>query len=102
MGMMYLFFCSGKVCSETKNNNYCGFVTLLLSPITTRQDETVTTQPTRSSGQKPAKVLEVTIPLRTQTYPTLVTGKTAEKCDNAELSGQSDLETSPKKSKSGS
>lgn len=74
----------------------------LFSVDMTRQDATVTTQPTRSSGQKLAKVLEVTIPLRTQTYPTLVNGKTAEKCDNAELSGQSDLETLPKKSKSGS
>ena len=68
----------------------------------TRQDETVTTQPTRSSGQKPGNVFEVTIPLRTRTHPTLVNGKTAEKCDDVELSGQSDLETSSKKSKSGS
>lgn len=46
--------------------------------------------------------LEVTIPLRIPTHPTLVTGKTAEKCDNAEVCGQSDLKTSPKKGKSGS
>ena len=64
---------------------------------------TVQSQPTtRSSGRKPAKILDVTIPLRTPTHPTLVTGKTAEKRDNTELSGQSDLETSPKKNKSGS
>ena len=64
---------------------------------------TVQPQPTtKSSGRKPAKILDVTIPLRTPTHPTLVTGKTAEKRDNTELSGPSDLETSPKKNKSGS
>ena len=64
---------------------------------------TVQSQPTtRSSGRKTAKILDVTIPLRTPTHPTLVTGKTAEKRENTELSGQSDLETSPKKDKSGS
>ena len=66
-------------------------------------DGTVHLQPTtRSSGRKPAKILEVTIPLRTPTHPTLVTGKTAEKGDNTELCGQSHLESSPKKNKSGS
>ena len=60
--------------------------------------ETVQPPPTtRSSGRKPGKILEVSIPLRTPTHPTLVTGKIAEKRDNTELSGQSDLETSPKK-----
>ena len=66
---------------------------------------TVTVNPqqsTRSSGRRPAKVLEVTIPLRTPTHPTLVTGKSAEKRDNAELSAPSDTEVSPKKNKSGS
>ena len=57
---------------------------------------------TRSSGRKPAKILEVSIPLRTPTHPSLVTGKIAEKRDNTEISGQSDPETSPKKNKSGS
>ncbi|KAK2546823.1 Zinc finger CCHC domain-containing protein 3 [Acropora cervicornis] len=66
-------------------------------------DETAHLQPTtRSSGRKPAKILEVTIPLRTPTHPTLVTGKTAEKRDNAELSGPSDTEISPKKNRSNS
>ena len=56
-------------------------------------DGTVHLQPpTRSPGRKPAK-----IPLRTPTQPTLVTGKTAEKRDNAELSGPSDTETSRRK-----
>ena len=66
-------------------------------------NETVQPPPTtttRSSGRKPAKILEVTIPLRTPTQPTLVTGKTAEKRDNAELSGPSDTEISPKKNRS--
>ena len=31
--MMYLFFFSGKVCTQTKNNNYCRSVILLLSPM---------------------------------------------------------------------
>ena len=75
----------------------------LCSVDATGQNATVITQPTtRSSGRKPAKILEVTIPLRTPMHPTLVTGKTAKKRDNAELSGQSDLETSPKKNKSAS
>ena len=66
-------------------------------------DGTVHLQPTtRSSERKPAKILDVTIPLRTPTHSTLVTGKTAEKRDNTELSGQSHLESSPKKNKSGS
>ena len=66
-------------------------------------DGTVHLQPTtRSFGRKPAKILEVTIPLRTPTQPTLVTGKTAEKRDNAELFGPSDTETSPKKNRSNS
>ena len=66
-------------------------------------DGTVHLQPTtRSSGRKPSKIFEVTIPLRTPTQPTLVTGKTAEKRDNAELSGPSDTETSPKKNRSNS
>ena len=35
IGMMYLFFYSGKVCTQIKNNNNycCGYVTLLLSPM---------------------------------------------------------------------
>ena len=75
----------------------------LFSVDATGQNATVITQPTtRSYGRKPAKILEVTIPLRTPMHPTLVTGKTSEKRDNAELSGQSDLETSPKKNKSAS
>lgn len=32
IGMMYLFY-SGKICTQTKHNNYCGSVTLLLSPM---------------------------------------------------------------------
>ena len=32
IGMMYLFY-SDKVCTQTKHNNYCGSVTLLLSPM---------------------------------------------------------------------
>ena len=49
-------------------------------------NETVKPPPTtRSSGRTPAKVLEITIPLRKPTQPTLVTGKSAEKRDNAEL-----------------
>ena len=64
-------------------------------------NETVQPPPTtRSSGRTPAKVLEITIPLRKPTQPTLVTGKSAEKRDNAELSGPSDTENSPKKNRS--
>ena len=35
IGMMYLFFYSGKVCTQIKNNNNycCGYATLLLSPM---------------------------------------------------------------------
>ncbi|XP_044170611.1 uncharacterized protein LOC122954627 [Acropora millepora] len=70
----------------------------ILFSVDATNNGTVQSQPTtRSSGRKPAKILDVTIPLRTPTHPTLVTGKTAEKRDNTELSGQSDLETSPKK-----
>ena len=33
IGMMYLFFYPGKVCTQIKNNNCCGHLTLLLSPM---------------------------------------------------------------------
>jgi len=40
-------------------------------------------------GRKPAKLMEINIPLCNPTQPTLVTGKTAERRDNADLSGPS-------------
>ena len=56
-----------------------------------------TNSTTPNSGRKPAKLMEINIPLRNPTQPTLVTGKTAEKRDNAELSGPSDVEASLKR-----
>ena len=60
-------------------------------------DNTATTTP--NSGRRPAKLMEVIIPLRNPTQPTLVTGKSAEKRDNPDLSGPSDVEASPKRNK---
>lgn len=54
---------------------------------------------TANSGRKPAKIMEVNIPLRNPTQPTLVSGKKPEKKqDNTDLS---DMENSPKKNKTG-
>ena len=77
---------------------------LLFSVDETGQDSTSDSHATKStttnSGHKPAKLMEVTIPLRNPTQPTLVSGRKPEnKRDNTELS---DLETSPKKNKTGS
>ena len=56
-----------------------------------------TNSTTPNSGRKPAKLMKINIPLRNPTPPTLITGKTAEKRDNAELSGPSDVEASLKR-----
>ena len=73
----------------------------VLSSFDNTKQDTRTTNSTRTlnSGRKPAKLMEINIPLRNPTQPTLVTGKTAEKRDNHDLSGPSDVEASPKRSK---
>ncbi|XP_044165301.1 uncharacterized protein LOC122949247 [Acropora millepora] len=73
---------------------------LLFSVDNTKQDICTTNSTTTpNSGCKPAKLMEINIPLRNPTQPILVTGKTAEKRDNPDLSGPSDVEASPKRNK---
>ena len=54
---------------------------------------------TTHSGRKPTKIMEVNIPLRNPTQPTLVSGKKTEK--KRDNTGMSDQETSPKKNRLG-
>lgn len=72
---------------------------LLFSVDTTEQDTCTIKSTTPNSGPKPAKLMEINIPLRNPTQPTLVNGKTAEKRDNTDLSGPSDVEASQKRNK---
>ena len=58
---------------------------LLSSVDTTEQNPRITDSTTPNSGHKPAKLMEINIPLQNPTHPTLVTGKTAEKRDNTDL-----------------
>ena len=66
----------------------------------TEQDSCTIKPTTPNSGRRPAKLMEINIPLRNPTQPALVTGKIAEKRDNTDLSGPSDVEASPKRNKS--
>ena len=75
----------------------------LFSVDTTEQDSISNSQAVKStmphSGCKPAKIMEMNIPLRNPTQPTLVSGKKTEK--KGDNTGMSDQETSPKKNRPG-